>query len=271
MVSTKTLSIPNIVALLGALGTSYFAYLSIQRFTACFAGLGVMSGLIGLGIDIAFKTINRSVCHFGPGSYLNFSAFGILAILLIYAVSCWTVDPPLEKGTIRINQAANPRHFPKTENCVNVEAHVSNDIHLVPIPSREGLPLAFDGSSMSRYLQDTRRLATNSLSGRQVTNSGRQATDSGWKAGWQAAMSDSGRATRATSSSSSNTGTQVRDSHVLVTHSRWQATSSEQATRASSNASTQIGPGQNWQGTISGPQQIGTGPMPRSRSGMPNL
>ena len=92
MVPNKILSIANIVALLvallGALGTSYFAYLSSQRFTACFAGLGIVFGLIGLAIDIAFKTNNRSVCHFGPGSYLNFSAFGILVCLFLYVTGC---------------------------------------------------------------------------------------------------------------------------------------------------------------------------------------
>ena len=100
MVSTKNLSKLNLVALLGALlgalGTSCFTFLSFQRFTACFAGLGVVFGLIGLVIDIVFKTIDGSVCHFGPGAYLNFSAFGILACLLLYAVGCWKENPPVE-------------------------------------------------------------------------------------------------------------------------------------------------------------------------------
>ena len=92
MVSTKLkiLSIFNTVTvalvgeLVGALVASCFAFSSLQRLTSYFVGLGVVFGLIGLGIDIAFKAIDRSVCHFGPGSYLFFSAFGILASLFTY-------------------------------------------------------------------------------------------------------------------------------------------------------------------------------------------
>ena len=130
MVSTKNLSILNLVALLGALlgavGTSYFTFLSFQRSTACFAGLGVVFGLIGLAIDIVFKTTDGSVCHFGPGSYLNFSAFGILACLLLYAVACWKEDPSVEKWSSN-GRAAEP---PVRENVTHLNLLSSHSLML---------------------------------------------------------------------------------------------------------------------------------------------
>ena len=107
MVSTEILSILIIVSLglelIGALGASCSACCSFQRPISCFAGLGVASGLIGLGIDIAFKFNDRSMCHFGTGSYLNFSAFGILASLLAYAitVTCVCMEKEEESSLVK--------------------------------------------------------------------------------------------------------------------------------------------------------------------------